>query len=115
LEAGASTKNNNGGLSVFNSTYTSQATLTVDTDDSGRLTYTVLGRKTAELANGDKGQMGLRIWNGSNIDVVVLEAKPDGTGGLVIGDSQGIGKASMGVNKGDLGVIYGLSTSVPMP
>jgi hypothetical protein len=115
LEAGASTKTDNGGLSVFNSYGTNLATLTVEADGSGRLTYTVAGRKTAELANGNKGQMGLRIWNDSDNNVVALEAKPDGTGGLAIGDSQGVGKASISVNKGGLGVIYGLSTSVPMP
>ena len=116
LEAGASTKTDNGGLSVFNSYGTNLATLTVEADGSGRLTYTVAGRKTAELANGNKGQMGLRIWNATTHNVVTdLEEKPDGTGGLAIADSQGNVKASISVNKGGLGVIYGLSTSVPMP
>jgi hypothetical protein len=113
LEAGASTKNNNGGLSVFNSSGNSLATLTVQADGSGRLSYTVLGRKTAELASGDKGQMGLRIWNGSNTEVVTLESKPDGTGGLMIHNSQGGMAAMISVNKNNLGVFYGLSLPLP--
>ena len=113
LEAGASTKNNNGGLSVFNSSGNSLATLTVEADGSGRLTYSVLGRKTAELASGLKGQMGLRIFNGSNIEVVTLESKPDGTGGLMIHNALGGMAAMVSTNDKNQGVFYGLS--LPMP
>lgn len=112
LEAGASAKNNNGGLSVFNSSGNSLATLTVEADGSGRLSYTVLGRKTAELASGLKGQMGLRIWNGSNIEVVTLESKPDGTGGLQIHNVTGGQAAAISVTN-NLGIFYGIT--LPMP
>jgi hypothetical protein len=112
LEAGASTKNNNGGLSVFSSAGSSRATLTVEADGTGRLSYTVLDRKTAELASGPKGQMGLRIWNGSNIEVVTLESKPDGTGGLMIHNITGGPAATISVTN-NLGFFYGIT--LPMP
>jgi hypothetical protein len=112
LEAGSSDRTHNGGLSVRNASSTSIATLTVESDGSGRLTYAELGKKTAELANGDKGQMGLRIWNGSNREVVTLESKPDETGGLMIHNAAGGPAASISVTN-NLGFFYGVS--LPMP
>jgi hypothetical protein len=117
VETGASTKNNNGGLSVFNSSGNSQATLTVEADGSGRLTYTVLGRKTAELASGLQGQMGLRIWNGSNIEVVTLENLPGGFGGggLMIHNAMGGAAATIAPNKDGVGMFHGITAPMPLP
>ena len=116
FQAGTASPNDNGQLLLFSSSGNSELQLKVGADGSGALEYDHLGKKSAELANSTNGNMGLRIWNATTHNVVTdLEEKPDGTGGLAIADSQGNVKASISVNKGGLGVIYGLSTSVPMP
>jgi Collagen triple helix repeat (20 copies) len=81
----------------------------IDEQFMHRLQFSTRGLKRLELAPGDKAQPGLRIWNDAEREVVTLEQKPDGSGGLRIGNVIGGTAATIGINKNGVGVFYGIT------
>jgi hypothetical protein len=67
-------------------------------------------KKIADLAPGDKGQMGLRIYNPSGAEVVTLEDLPGGSGGggLMIHNAAGGPTATIATGKNGAGLIHGI-------
>src|SRR5215468_2580804 len=70
----------NGILALYNPSGNASVLLGLDRPGQGHLEFGFLGKKTVEIAPGDKQQMGLRIWNPSTLEVITLEAMPDGNG-----------------------------------
>jgi hypothetical protein len=83
--------------------------LKVNGNGLGTLQYTSGGKKVAELAPGNKDQMGLRIFNKSGAEVLSLEALPNGNGGLRIGNSRGGTAATIAPNDDGVGVFHGIT------
>jgi hypothetical protein len=67
-------------------------------------------KKIAQLAGGNKGQMGLRIFNPSGAEVVTLEDLPGGSGGggLMIHNATGGSTATIATGKNGAGIFHGI-------
>ena len=67
-------------------------------------------QRVAELAAGDKNQMGLRIFNPSGVEVVTLENRPEGSGGggLMIHNATGGPAVTLATGKNNAGLIFGI-------
>jgi Collagen triple helix repeat (20 copies) len=99
----------NGFLKLSDVSGQKDVALGIDEQFGHRLEFGTSGLKRLELAPGDKAQIGLRIWNEAEREVVTLEQKPDGSGGLRIGNVIGGTAATIGINKNGVGVFYGIT------
>lgn len=84
--------------------------------DGYRLEFDAGGAKAAEIANGLKGTIGFRIFNGA-AELISLEQLPGGYGGggLKIGNATGGTAATIAPRKDGVGVFYGFTLPMPIP
>jgi hypothetical protein len=84
--------------------------------DGYRLEFDAGGQKAAEIANGLKGTIGFRIFDGA-AELISLEQLPGGYGGggLRIGNAAGGTAATIAPRKDGVGVFYGFTLPMPIP
>ena len=114
-QIGVGETSKNGVLALYNPSGNATVLLGLDRPGQGHLEFGFLGKKTVEIAPGDKEQMGLRIWNPSTLEVITLEAMPDGNGGLMIHNKNGGFAATITPNKDGVGVFHGITLPVIAP
>jgi hypothetical protein len=73
--------------------------------------FAVKGRSSPamQLGPGDAGNLGLRIWNTANKEVINLEEMPLGDGGIWIGNVNGGTAATIAPNKDGVGIFHGIT------
>ncbi len=112
-QMGVSPASGNGGLLFKSPDDSAHLLLALDMNRQGHLEFSQSGLKTAELAPGNKGTMGLRIFNESHQEVVTLEEIPSGEaaggGGLEIHNASGGTAATIVPNKDGVGVFHGIT------
>jgi hypothetical protein len=84
--------------------------------DGYRLEFDAGSKKVAEIANGNKGQIGFRIFDGA-AELISLEQLSGGYGGggLKIGNATGGTAATIAPRKDGVGVFYGFTLPMPIP
>ena len=84
--------------------------------DGYRLEFDAGGLKVAEIANGNKGQIGFRVLDGG-VEMLTLEKLPGGFGGggLRIANATGGTAATITPNKDGVGVYHGIAFPMPIP
>jgi hypothetical protein len=117
-ELGVSSATGNGGLMFMSPDGVAHLWLALDVNRQGHLEFSQSGLKTAELAPGNKGTMGLRIFNESHQEVITLEEMPSGVGagggGLMIHNSWGGDSATITPLENGVGVFHGVTAVMPV-
>jgi len=112
-QMGVSPASGNGGLLFKSPDDSAHLLLSLDMNRQGHLEFSQSGLKTAELAPGNKGTMGLRIFNESHQEVITLEelssGEAAGGGGLEIHNASGGTAATIVPNKDGVGVFHGIA------
>jgi hypothetical protein len=118
LQLGVSPATGKGSLIMMNPTHDAKMLMWMDPNSEGHLEFSHSGLKTAELAPGNKGTMGLRIFNKSHQEVITLEEMPSGEGagggGLMIHNASGGDAATIAPNKDGVGIFHGITAVMPI-
>jgi hypothetical protein len=99
-----------GGVAAYNGTSVVYIGYPNSGVEPGLQMYEHGNQRIAELAGGDRNQMGLRIFNSSGAEVVTLENRPEapGGGGLMIHNATGGPTVTLATGKNGAGLVHGV-------